>query len=323
MKWMCFLLIGFVFASCGNNNPKQQNEKDETGLSYNTFAARFKKAELTYELTDSGLLKDEDTAALHNEVFASYIPDSVLVKALGKAGKTTFVPLVRAEGKGEETFFIVKALGNKRKAALIVTFKSDGTFGAAFPFLVPDNNPKTSQKSSLDKSLSITRAVSNKAEDGLTTEGKEVYAYNKTAKSFILVMTDLLDDSSVELINPIDTFSKIHAFAGDYGSDKKNIVSVRDGRNKNEINFYIYFEKDGGACSGELKGTAFFTTGSTAVYRQSGDACVLELQFSSSAVTLEEDEGCGLHRGLKCSFNGTYKKNKALKKETLKKGGKK
>jgi len=324
MKWTGFLLMCFVFVACGPNKAEEkQPENEETGFSFQTFSARFPKAELTYSLSDSDLIKNKDTAALRNAVFASYIPDSVLVKALGKTSKASFVPLAKLDGKDKETFFIVKAVGNKRTAALIVAFNGDGTFGAAFPFLVPDNDSKTSQSSAIDKALSISRAVSHRVEDGVTTEGKDVYAYNPNSKTFTLIMTDLLDDSVTEIINPIDTFAKTNAFAGDYTSDKKNLVSVRDGRNKNEINFYIYFEKDGGDCTGELKGTAFFTTGTTAVYRQSGDACVLELQFSANSVTLEEDEGCGLHRGLKCSFNGVYKKKKATKTGTSKKGVKK
>ena len=87
------------------------------------------------------------------------------------------------------------------------------------------------------------------------------------------------------------------------------MVSLRDGRNNNELQFFIHVEKEED-CSGELKGTALFTSSKMAVYREGGDPCVMELHFSPSAVTLKEVEGCGAHRGLKCVFDGKFTRKK-------------
>ncbi len=209
-----------------------------------------------------------------------------------------------------------------RKAALLIAFDKD-SFGAAMPFLIPDDDPKTTQASIIDKSFSIIRSVSHKTADDVTTEGKDVYVYNPDAKSFTLIMTDVLDEGAVELINPIDTFSRTNKWAGDYITSKKNMVSVRDGRTANEINFFVHFEKDNGDCKGELKGTAFFASSKVAVYRQGGDPCVMEFHFSNYSVIVKEMEGCGLHRDLKCSFNGTFTKKLPPKKAAPKKSKKK
>ncbi len=136
-----------------------------------------------------------------------------------------------------------------------------------------------------------------KNSDETTSQGQEVWDLDKGATSFALVMTDALDEKISELINPIDSFSRKQKYTGDYGSGKMNLVSIRDGRRANHIDFFIHFEKDGGACSGELKGEAILKGPATAEYRVAGDPCVLTFTFSNSAVTLKE-EGCGARRGL-------------------------
>ncbi len=63
-------------------------------------------------------------------------------------------------------------------------------------------------------------------------------------------MTDPLDDKITELINPIDTFSRKNKYAADYGTGKMNLVSIRDGRKNDQLTFFIHFEKNNGACTG-------------------------------------------------------------------------
>jgi hypothetical protein len=128
-------------------------------------------------------------------------------------------------------------------------------------------------------------------------------------------MTDLLDEKNLEVINPIDTFAKTHKLAGDFTIDKRNIVSIRDGRNDKSLTVFVHIEKDNGECIGELKGDAVLTSTTTAVYRQGGDPCVLEFDFSSNSVTIKEVEGCGSRRDLRCKFDGTFKRKKEPKKD--------
>ncbi len=60
----------------------------------------------------------------------------------------------------------------------------------------------------------------------------------------------------------------------------------------------------------ELKGEALFKATNVAEYREGGDPCVLRFIFTSSSVTLKEVEGCGSHRGLRCSFDGSLQEKK-------------
>jgi hypothetical protein len=129
-------------------------------------------------------------------------------------------------------------------------------------------------------------------------------------------MIDQMGDRPSEMINPIDTLPRIHKWAGDYVKNKNNIVSIRDGRYENEIRFFIHINKNDGDCIGEVKGTALISSSVTAVYREGGDPCVLELRFTGSSVSLKELEGCGNHRGLNCPFEGTFPKKKQEKTST-------
>ena len=95
-----------------------------------------------------------------------------------------------------------------------------------------------------------------------------------------------------------------------------NIVSIRDGSKANRMRFFIHFDKNNGECRGELKGEANFISANTAIYQQQGDPCSLQFNFSSSSVTLKELDGCGSHRGVKCSFDASYPKKKEAKPKT-------
>lgn len=307
-----FFLLLLAVIAC--NDKKKSDKTDGTDeMDYESFSEKFKKGSLPYQLTDTGFLNNEDTITLKNAAFTASIPDTIKTKLFGSVGKITYIPLVRLGEKKGEQYYILKAVSGKKKAALLAVFDKDENFAAALPFLIPDTDNKTTQVSSIDRSYSISRNVYRKMPDDVTVEGRDVYAYDNDTKSFSLIMTDVLDDRTQEVINPIDTFARSHRYAADYVKDKRNIVSIRNGRNENEINFFVHFERMEGECNGELKGTALLTSSKTAVYRQGGDPCVLEFHFTNSSVSLKEIEGCGSHRGVKCVIEGSFPKKKAPK----------
>jgi hypothetical protein len=125
-----------------------------------------------------------------------------------------------------------------------------------------------------------------------------------------------LDEQTIELINPIDSFSRRNKFSGDYVRDKVNLVSVRDNKKPGRLTFFVHFEKKN--CTGELKGDANITSANTAVYHSSGDPCVLQFKFTSLSVTISETEGCGSHREPDCIFEGTFPRKKEPKKKEAK-----
>jgi hypothetical protein len=273
-----FLLALVVFACNSSNSPEEK-----TGYTYEQFASSFKNASLPFHLSDTFLLKNKDTAAI--------LQDSTINRIFGKSNKIKYIPLWKIEAREGVNYFITKVENKNRKAAFLFVFDKENKLTAGFPFLVPDNNPLTTEVSSIDKAFSISRSVFLKQPNDVTAEGKNVYAYDKNLKSFVLVMTDPLDEKNLELVNPIDTLSKLHKLAGDYTSDKRNIVSVRDGRKPNLLTVFIHIEK--GSCTGELKADATITSPTTAICQQAGDPCILRLNFTASKLQLTELEGCG------------------------------
>jgi hypothetical protein len=304
------VLIGLVvLGSC------KSKESKETGFSYEKFAELFPSEQRTYQLSDADLLSNKDTTAIRSAEFAKFISDSIKTKLFGKGSKVKYIALARVKAPEKTSYYIVKASSGSKKAALLLPFTKD-QFDVVFPFLIPDSDPTTTQLSTIDKSNAIIKAVSQKKSGGEIAEGRDVYQYVPEAKQFTLLLTNPLNNKA-EVINPIDTVSRKHKFAGDYIKDKNNFVSIRDGRSANELLLFIHIAK--GDCSGEIKGTLLMTSSTKGVYRQGGDPCELSFQFSGNSVSVQEGGGCGSRRGLDCSFNSTYTKKKVAKLKSTKK----
>ena len=134
------------------------------------------------------------------------------------------------------------------------------------------------------------------------------------------IFVKIISGKIADVINPIDTFPRKLKLAGDYGKDKKNFISIRDGRTANQLLVFMHLDKNKSSCTGELKGDILLTSPTTAIYRQGGDPCVMTLRFTSSSVTVKEDEGCASHRGQDCVFDGTFLRKKDAKpKQPVKK----
>jgi hypothetical protein len=312
--FLCLLLA----CNGKDENADQTENNDESSLS--AFSNRFTTAPLPYQLTDTVLLNNKDTATLPAKYLGTLVPDSVVRKIFGKTTSVRYTPLARLAPDGKESYYVLKASSGAKKAALLMVYDKGGAYGGTMPFLVPDNNTGTSQATTIDKSLTITKAVMQRTEGAVVGEGKEVLAWDASEKKFSLIMTDLLHDNPEVLVNPIDTFPRNNKLAGDYYLNKKNLLAVRDGRYANQILVYIHTENSNGDCIGELKGEFVLTSSSTAVYRQGGDPCVLALTFEGNSISMNEERGCGNYRGLDCPLTGTFTRKKEEKpKESTKK----
>ena len=315
--------LGLAFFCClllaCHNKKVAETKDDENGFSYESFSELFPSASLPYSVSDTSLSRSKDTTAIRSAEFAHLIADSVKNKIFSKGSKIRYYALAKIKVPNAETYFIVRAVSGSKKAALLLCYDKDGNYGAALPFLIPDDDEATSQSSFIDRSYTISRNISRKKNGVVNAEGKNVYVYNNDAKDFTLIMTDVLDEQNTALVNPIDTLPRTRKFAGDYVQGKRNIVSIRNGRTPNQALAFLHLEKDDGECIGELKGEILFTSSSTAIYRQGGDPCVLQFSFTTSSVTLKEEQGCGNHRGLNCTLDGTYSKKKESKSKKSKK----
>jgi hypothetical protein len=315
--WALMVIMAFCFA-CNNEKPAA-SDGDSDGSGAGSVSQRFKELKLPYTLSDTALLNWKDTITIRSAEFDAKIPDSIKSKIFPKNAKLKYQPIGKIQATKNEAYFFVKASASGRQAALLMTYDKEGEYAATLPFLIPDNDPATNQISSVDKSLSISRSIWKKQSDDVTIEGKDVFIFNADGKQFLLIGTDALDDSKLELINPIDTLPKTNKFAGDYVKGKRNLVSIRDGRTPNQLMAFVHLENEEG-CKGEVKGELLMTSATTAIFRQGGDPCVLRFQFTNNSVSLQEEQGCGNHRGLDCAFLGSYPKKKEPKPKAPKKG---
>jgi hypothetical protein len=299
---------------------KKASLSGEDPVEVSDFIAFFPDRDLPYSFADTTLLKkDNDSLLISPTVFTQFVPDSILTRLFGKA-KPKIYPMGRSSS--DDTYLFAKVVSGNRRVALVLGFDKNTDFIAALPLLTVDNSAATQQTATIDKRSTLTKMVYRKNADGSTNEGKDVYVLNNESKSFMLIMTDPLDDKPTELINPIDTLSRKHKYTADYGTGKMNLVSIRDGKRDDRLNFFIHFEKNKGECTGELKGEAVMKTPTTAEYRTGGDPCVLQFKFTNNAVIVKELEGCGSRRGLRCSFDGTYSRKKEAKPKPSKEKGK-
>ncbi|HEV8286702.1 MAG TPA: hypothetical protein VGQ09_20475 [Chitinophagaceae bacterium] len=315
--WLIALISVVILFACKNKKKISLSGEDPVDIA--DFIESFEPINLPYQIADTSVPKKrKDSVLISYKVFTHLVPDTILNKVFGKGVKPKIYPMGRISAPNESNYLFVKALSSDRKAILIICFDKKNNFITGMPVLQPDANPATQQFFSIDKRYTLSKSIFRKNRDGTISEGKNVYVLNESSKSFMLIMTDALDEQTVELINPIDSFSRKNKYSGDYVKDKLNLVSVRDNKRPGRMTFFVHFERKNN-CTGELKGEAGFTSANTAVYRAAGDPCVLQFNFTSSSVTMIEKEGCGSHRGLDCVFGGTYPKKRESKKKELKK----
>jgi hypothetical protein len=244
------------------------------------------------------------------------VGDTLLSRQFGTKARPKIYPIGRVPVKKAETYVFVKAVTPEKKGVYLLTFDKNSEFKAAIPLLVPDSDPQTLQTAGMDTRYTIYMNRQRKKPDGSVIYRKDAYVYNNVGV-YTLILTESNEDmrATGDLVNPIDTFSLKNKYSGDYIKDKRNMIAVRDGKNSKTMRFYVYFEKDKATCHGELRGEATFVQPNIAVFRESGDPCVLQFVFTANSVSMEELEGCGNYRDIKCFFEGSFPKKKAVKKK--------
>ncbi len=313
-KGLFFIIVLFVIGLLTACNEKKKPIADGELTDVKDLIALFPKSSGALYFGDTILFKKtKDTAGINYKSIIKFVPDSILSKIFGKGLKPNSYPLGRMEDDSKTNYLLLKAIAGETKAFLLFCFDKNEKFVAAINLLKPDASPATTQSVSIDRNYNISKIISRRNADGTVSDGKDVYVLNNDARNFMLIMTEQLDEKVKEQINPIDTLPRKQKYAADYSSDKNNLVSIRDGKKADQFNFFIRFEKEKGQCNGELKGEAKFTGKNTAEYKENGDPCVMQFIFSPTSVTLKEVDGCGSHRGLRCSFNGNYAKKKSIK----------
>lgn len=306
--WVFFLCI---LAGCSQ---KKKQLTDDSTVTVQEFVDFFPTISLPVQLADSSLVKKpNDSIRIGNKIIAQFIPDSVVTQLTVKSSKPQIYPIGKVSVKDGETYLFVRSFSNAKKAASLLVFDKD-SFVTALPLLNLSTAPKANDLSSavMDNKYTITINRQQASASGQLTYNKKVYVYN-TEGLFTLILTESnagTTSPTTELQNPVDTLKASHKLTGDYFQDKKNLVSVRDGSKPGRLYFFIHFEKDGGACRGELKGEMAITGANTGRFTENNGTCAIDFNFSGNTVKLKELEGCGSYRDIKCFFEGSYIRKK-------------
>lgn len=309
-KFLLLIAIPAVVFSC--KNKKMSLAVNDQQLNIPEFLEAFPTLKLPYETTDTILhRKEPETAVINNVLFGRLVPDSILTHLFGKDGHLHLYAVGKIRVPKAETYVFVKAVAKDRRAMYMLVFDKKNQFAAGRPVLYSDNEPGVSGKADMDNKYTLTLLHQRKASDGLIYYHRDAYVFAEgTGFSLILTETNETKPKPPALYNPIDTLPHKHRFSGDYAQDKRNLVCIRDGRDASRFLFFIHFEKDDGTCKGELKGEAKFVSPGVARYRSYSDPCALEFTFIPEGVSLKETGGCGVHRDIRCYFEGYYERRK-------------
>jgi hypothetical protein len=284
------------------------------------FLNAFTPLTLPFAIGDTNIQKIIDTTIISKAVFTQFIPDSAFEKFINPEVTDLQVNPIGSIHKEEEQYLLA-AIKQKRKLTVVAfLLNKKRKYLAALQLYANRNGDGYMHTVSINKEPTFTigreKYTNNNTSLLYTRNG---YAYNDASGAFIKVVDDSNEgkQKTDAIINPIDTLQRKNKYSGDYAQDKKNFISVRDGRNANNYTFFMHFEKDDGDCTGELKGEMTMHEEDKALYQQSGDPCEIDFTFADNEIIVKERGNCGNHRGIKCYFDDTYPKRKIKKPKKL------
>jgi hypothetical protein len=315
MKYIFFYVsVILLLSGCKNSSPDVSgNEK----ISADDFLKAFPEMQLPVLIADTSLKNFGDTVTISKTVFTQFVADSALNAFANNTGSNFIIHPAGIIHKKDKDFLIAKFMSKSKLQLGVFVLDDKHKFLASLPLLT------NLQKDEYAHTLSITEEPTFiLKKEKITGNNGSLYsrngfAYNNTLNSFEQVLHDSNEDTARnnEIINPIDTLPATNKFSGDYVGDKKNFISVRNGKDSLTYLFFVHFEKNNGACIGELKGAMTLKNNKSAVFSESGDPCVINFKFTGNTINIKEEGNCGNHRGITCPFDLSFKKKTPVKKK--------
>ncbi len=305
----CWLFILSFLFSCHDKKPSLA---DNQPVQESDFFDAFQTVKLPYNVADTSLAGIGDTTTISSAVLKQFIPDTALKAE--RAKQTTaivFRPVGKIETKTESYLLLLSKSGKQYSLSSFLFAKDKKKMVYVSHIDVVKSGENDGYIHTLDINSEPTFIVTkSKTTGGEYVYSRNGYAYSKSTNAFIEVINESTESAKNgrEIINPIDTLTKLFKYSGDYTKDKVNFMSVRDGNIPGRYTFFLHFDKSKGECTGELKGTLLMVDATKAVFQQSGDPCVMDFAFSANSVKVIERGSCGNHRGITCQFDDTYKK---------------
>jgi hypothetical protein len=313
-KWIGAFLI-LLLVSC---KEKEVDLSGEVPLKQKDFFGVFKPMNLPYAISDTNIDKSADTITIGIKAFLQFFPDSAFNTLTGKNRTFKIHPIGKIEKEKEHYYLALMVQQKIKKLVVFVTDKKNKFLGSK-ELLHNDYNDEYAHSLSINKEPTFLISKEKMGKDNQLQFSRAGWVYNDVGIFMVVINDSNEDPKKSEVINPIDTLPKKNKFSGDYVKDKKNYVSIRDGKDLNNYTFFIHFERNEGACTGELKGNLQMKAPNSGVFNENGDPCIIDFIFEGNEITLKEQGSCGNHRGIKCFFNDSFIKKKEAKQKSTKK----
>ncbi len=310
-QWIIAMLVVSTILGC---KEKKVNLSGEAPVKPNDFIKAFAILPLPYTVADTNIAKIGDTTIISSNVFSQFIPDSALSILINTNKKYIIKPVGRIE-KATDIYLLTLISQNKKLQLIAFVFNKKNQYLASKTVFETSDNDGYMHSLSINKEPTFLISKEKITPDTKQLLFSRVGWVYSPDNIFMVVINDTNEDSKKinEIINPIDTMPRKNKLSGDYVQNKKNYMSVRDGKYPNTYTFFIHFEKKEGTCVGELKGEFKMKDATTATYNQGGDPCVIDFSFNGNDITLKEKGSCGNRRGMQCFFDDTFTKKKVVK----------
>ncbi len=300
------ILFCCIIISCKSKTKKLLN--DNVNVEASEFVEFFDELKLPLLLSDSAInAKTNDSALIAPSVYTKFFSDSIFKSQYGKE-KPKVYAIGRFRNGEDEQYLLLKTKG-ALKAFYVIALTPSNEYTANM-MLVSENELKSNRKATIDKNyvFSITETIKQK--NGNTDDVSTVYAYNNVGEFMIIMHEGNANEFDLPILNPIDTFPAKGKYAGTYGRDNRNFISIRDLEDTTKFIFFVNFDKGSeAACRAELKGEAKIIGKDSAYFSDSGDPCELGFKFKKDFVRITESS-CSNHRPNACTFNISYNKVK-------------
>ena len=279
------------------------------------FTNAFPPIALPYYAADTNVRTIADTLTISRAVFTQFIPDSSFQKFVNPDVEDLAIHPVGRIDRGDEKYYLATVTQKKKATLIAFLLDKKGKYLTALQLVSNKNGDDYTHSVVINREPTFTVSREKKIDADVSHYTRNGYAYNSATGTFIKVVDDTNEDQKKIgiILNPIDTFAHKNKYSGDYAENKKNFISIRDGKNATSYIFFVHFEKDGGNCVGELKGDISMRSAAKGFYQENGDPCVIDFTFEDNEITMKEQGNCGNHRGIKCYFDDTFHKKKESK----------
>lgn len=310
------LLLLLAVVSCKDKKPKEITDADLTAADFIALAA-----ELPYPvLVNDSVInrKEEDSLLINQETYKTFLPDTVYQQFYPKTKGLKLYLLGKVKDGEKGNYVLVKSIQGKNKGVQLLYFDKKAAYLGSMNVTALLPKGTGVRYCRIDSKNNISFIQERKTGTGELWTNETIYFMDEKGK-FIVAMTNSTEDlSDLIMGNPIDSLPHTQKYSADYSIDKKNLVSIRDGKTEKEFEFFIHFSKQNGECVGEVKGTGEWIAKNKGIFRDASSDCIINFDFGTSSVRITE-QNCGLYRGITCFFEGSYPKKAEPAKKKKKK----